>query len=603
MNGVRDLFAELGITLGRGDDRNAPCRCFANPDAHRHDDRNHSCSVSLISGAWKCHACGARGSAYDALIAHRYEPRAAMDTLRRHGLADDNPTARRTTPALAPPADVPGTPMSDATIARLGELRGWTRDAITHLDLRIDGDRVAIPLTDADGQPAGAVRYQPNPQLRHDKGPRGRKMLAAAGSTRSLFPAPERVTGDPLWIVEGEPDAIAAHSIDLPAVGIPGADGWNDDWAPRFAGRRVVICCDCDEAGRKLAQRVSAALAPVADEVKVLDLNASTDSGYDIGDLVREGRDCPDSVRRLLHGMARETEPVATDGGRHAQRIDRWRQVLTEIVDGNGTEHTPIPQPVENLNQATYGGVRPGELVVVAGYTSHGKSVLADMILDHAAADGRRCHLYMTEMTLRDRGERLLARRTGIPFGRIRRRDLHDHDRDELRAAIEALDYGATLASDWTVEHVCQDIARCGWDLAVVDLLHGFQYDGERELTQHVKALAAAARASTKHGPGTCLVLACHLNDGQMAGRADIRAPKPGKHSLKGASSIRQDADTIILTWLEEDEHGVAGTDGEVWIAKGRNSGSRAVEVSLNPVSMSFEEREATPTWAKAGAA
>jgi hypothetical protein len=600
---VRDLYAQLGVTLGRGDDRNAAARCFANPDAHRHDDRNASCSVSLSTGAWKCHACGAHGGAYDACLAHRLDPAQAMDALRRHDLADDDqPAPARATPRQQPPAPVtaatpptaPGVPPKVAE--RLHELRGWTAEAIRRLDLRLNGDRVVIPLTLPDGSPAGELRYQPNP-LRRNGQP---KMLAAAGTQRCLYPPPERVTGDPLWIVEGEPDAISAASIDLPAVAVPGANGWRDEWAPRFAERRVVICTDCDQPGRTLAQQVAAALTPVAAEVRVLDLATGRSDGFDLGDLVHDGRDQPVSVRRLLHAAARETKPVARDGGRHAQRIERWQRILTEIIDGHADDTAPIPLPFPALNTATYGGLRPGELVVVAGYTGHGKSVLADMVLDHAAAAGYRCHLYMTEMTLRDRGERLLARRTGVPFGRIRSRNLRDHDRDELRHAIEALDYGATLAADWSVEQVCEDIARCGWDLAVVDLLHGFPYDGERELTAHVKALATAARASTNHGPGTCLLLACHLNDGQMAGRRELGAPKPGKHSLKGASSIRQDADTIILTWLKEDEHGVAGTDGEVWIAKGRNSGGRSVAVELDATNMRFRERTATPTFAEA---
>ena len=63
-------------------------RCFADPGAHRREDRNPSCSVNVINGAWQCHACGARGGAYDAALAKSYTPRSAIDLMIAHGLIE-----------------------------------------------------------------------------------------------------------------------------------------------------------------------------------------------------------------------------------------------------------------------------------------------------------------------------------------------------------------------------------------------------------------------------------------------------------------------------------------------------------------------------------
>jgi hypothetical protein len=77
---------------------NVTVRCFAQPDAHQHGDRSPSCSVSLASGAWECHGCGARGGAYDAARETGRSPRSAMDLLIAHGLAEPRAAVRQTAP-------------------------------------------------------------------------------------------------------------------------------------------------------------------------------------------------------------------------------------------------------------------------------------------------------------------------------------------------------------------------------------------------------------------------------------------------------------------------------------------------------------------------
>ena len=53
---IRGFYHQLGIQLPERPCIEASVRCFADPDAHRREDRDPSCSVNLISGAWKCHA-------------------------------------------------------------------------------------------------------------------------------------------------------------------------------------------------------------------------------------------------------------------------------------------------------------------------------------------------------------------------------------------------------------------------------------------------------------------------------------------------------------------------------------------------------------------
>src|SRR6266699_3569735 len=69
---IRGYYAALGIQLPGWAGTEATVRCFADPDAHRRSDHDPSCSVNLEHGAWHCHACGAKGGAFDAATARGY---------------------------------------------------------------------------------------------------------------------------------------------------------------------------------------------------------------------------------------------------------------------------------------------------------------------------------------------------------------------------------------------------------------------------------------------------------------------------------------------------------------------------------------------------
>ena len=104
-----------------------------------------------------------------------------------------------------------------------------------------------IPVRDDTHRLVGLRRYQPW------RAPGEPKMLAAPGSHRALLPHPAAEASEQVPLVEGEPDMIAARSRGLPAVAVPGVDGWRTAWASLFAGWRVVEVMHCDEDGRAAA--------------------------------------------------------------------------------------------------------------------------------------------------------------------------------------------------------------------------------------------------------------------------------------------------------------------------------------------------------------
>lgn len=301
---VRGFYAALGIELPGWAGANANVRCFADPDAHAHEDRRPSCSVSTEHGAWLCWSCGARGGAYDAALAVGHTPASAIQLMIRFGLAeprsDHEPTARRSgvrvksIAARRPLAGLPSLIVSEHEVdcwrealfcdrgrevrRALAAGRLWSEVVMRELELGFDGARITIPIRNGAGGLRGLLRYRPGAEP---------KMLAARGTRLGLIPHPVREPGGPLTLVEGPADMLALRSHGCPAIAVPGDHAWRREWARLLEGREITIVMDCDLAGRTAAQRIAHDLGQSA-AVRILDLAPQRSDGFDVTDWLRQ---------------------------------------------------------------------------------------------------------------------------------------------------------------------------------------------------------------------------------------------------------------------------------------------------------------------------
>lgn len=307
---VRAFYASIGIELPVRATLNATVPCFAQPDAHQHGDRSPSCSVSLASGAWNCHGCGARGGAYDAARDAGHSPRSAMELLIAHGLAeprpaDHRPANRQTRHAPpAPKANRAAAPAAMTPLAageddiaswaamleddgrlsrRLALERAWGIRVIRQLQIGFDGVRITIPVRDAQGSLQGVCRYDPF-------GQREPKMLALPGTRLGMIPHPGRIAQKYVVLVEGPPDMIAARSCGLAAIAVPGTSAWQPAWAEQLSGKHVTLVMDCDTPGRAAAAKIAPSLSAAGSRVDVVDLAPGRSDGYDLTDRILERR-------------------------------------------------------------------------------------------------------------------------------------------------------------------------------------------------------------------------------------------------------------------------------------------------------------------------
>lgn len=251
--------------------------------------------------------------------------------------------------------------------------KGWRTATMRRLGVRANGDgRVTL----------GGVAYMPG-------APSDEKTRAAKGASRDLWPDPATVDGDTLYVVEGEPDAVSAAQIDLPAVGVPGTNGMKADFAERLGAgrRRVVVIADSDAPGRKAAAEWAAAIAAHCADVRVLDLNPLRDNGFDLGDLVAETDEADrKALRRQIERAGEICETV-----KPPEREPGW---LT------GEPMDPIAVAAEPITTTPgFPFAHAGAGILVSGPTGAGRSSLAQAGAYDAAKHGIRVAYLGSEVT------------------------------------------------------------------------------------------------------------------------------------------------------------------------------------------------------------
>lgn len=371
---VEDFLARLeGV---HGDAPQWSARCPA------HDDRAPSLTVGLGEGGrilvscWAgctvediCHAAGVTvGDLFD------------KEAKRNESLGLGLQLQRALTPPL-PSAEE----MHDDQLALLRSLdthkailrlKGWNYHALAAMDIGLRGNRLMIPVRDLDGELTQYLRYWPESRP---------KMLATRGHKRT----PLYVLHDagPLWIVEGETDAISVACAGFAVIGAPGASAKaHAEWCEPARGRDVIVCMDHDEPGRKAAAKwAQTATHKGAASVRVVSWHAQAE-GYDVSELLLELGGDPGRFRAELEKLAAAAEPFETN---------REAPVPTTAPDLNGYEPgevilTPLSSfRVRRLRMLWRERVPVGRVGIVFGPPGLGKStLLALMAADVTQAGG-----------------------------------------------------------------------------------------------------------------------------------------------------------------------------------------------------------------------
>jgi replicative DNA helicase len=252
---------------------------------------------------------------------------------------------------------------------------------------------------------------------------------------------------------------------------------------------------------------------------------------------------------------------------------------LGAVSDGSAAQ--AITSGYADLDRLV-GGFKPGDLVVVAGRPSTGKSSWALGTARAVAATGVGAVFFSREMTQRGLAGRLTAWETGVSTGMLERGEAQQEHYDAAVAAgaralplyIQATAESVAEIAAWGRKAVLE-----GARLLVVDYLQLLVPERKRDSTHdEIAGISAALKRTAKELD--VVVLALSQLSRAPEGRKDKR---PTMADLRGSGAIEQDCDLGLLLFREEmhtprpDNVGIA----EVIVAKNRNGPTGVVRVQF----------------------
>ena len=266
-----------------------------------------------------------------------------------------------------------------------------------------------------------------------------------------------------------------------------------------------------------------------------------------------------------------------------AQRIDD----LYQLDDPNGV--TGIPSGYSDLDQKT-AGLQPGDLIIIAGRPSMGKTSLALNIAEHVGMEaGLPVAIFSMEMGAAQLTMRLLGSVGKLDQHKMRIGQLEDEDWPKLTNALGVLNEAPIFIDEGSALNSYEVRARARrlhrqqgkLGLIVIDYIQLMSAANEQstenratevsEISRSLKALAKELNVP---------VVALSQLNRSVESRPDKR---PMMSDLRESGAIEQDADVIMFIYRDEvynpetAEKGVA----EIILSKQRNGPTGTVKLTL----------------------
>jgi replicative DNA helicase len=199
-------------------------------------------------------------------------------------------------------------------------------------------------------------------------------------------------------------------------------------------------------------------------------------------------------------------------------------------------------------------GLQPGDLVLIGGRPSTGKTALAMQFAQTGALRGDAALVFSLEMSDMQLAMRAIANASGVSFRRLRSGDMQDDDWPRMTAGVSALAESPIIVDDSPGLSLLELRARArraarqhDLKLLVVDYLQLMVVDrraesrhlGLAEISGGLKGLAKELKVP--------IIALSQLN-------RDAAKREPGLESLRDSGGLEADADIIMLLHRDSDE-------------------------------------------------
>ena len=315
-------------------------------------------------------------------------------------------------------------------------------------------------------------------------------------------------------------------------------------------------------------------------------LRRLVEAGTRIVQLAYSTGDADDVVDQAQAEVYAVTERRASEDYLRLSEIMEGALDEIDAINSRGGQLTGVPTGFADLDQLT-NGLHPGQLVIVAGRPSLGKSALAvDFLRSAAIKHGLPSCIFSLEMGRNEITMRLLSAESRVPLHSMRSGTMTDQDWTRLARRMGEVSSAPLFIDDSPNMSLMEIRAKCrrlkqrhDLRLVIVDYLQLMSSprrveNRQQEVSEFSRSLKLLAKELD-----VPVVALSQLNRGPEQ-RAD---KKPQLSDLRESGSLEQDADVVILLHREdayERESPRAG-EADLIVAKHRNGPTATVTVAF----------------------
>lgn len=285
------------------------------------------------------------------------------------------------------------------------------------------------------------------------------------------------------------------------------------------------------------------------------------------------------------------------------------QQVYEQIMNHDGALLTGLPSGYHELDEMT-SGFQQGDLVIVAGRPSMGKTAFGLCVAEYLAIDDRRPVIFFSlEMGRQQVAQRLLCSRGRVDAHKLRRGFLDERELGNLGQLCGQLESAPLFVDDTPGMSVLEIRAKArrlksreDIQAVFVDYLQLMHNPGQESRQQEIAAISRGLKGLGRE-LGVPVIAMAQLNR-SVEGREGNR---PRMSDLRESGAIEQDADVVILLHREEYyKHSTDAVDdsikgvAEAIIAKQRNGPVGTVKLAFFKQFTRFDNYHQGPVPAQA---
>jgi replicative DNA helicase len=284
----------------------------------------------------------------------------------------------------------------------------------------------------------------------------------------------------------------------------------------------------------------------------------------------------------LVDAAERRVFEIAERGKRRGSGFQSIKQILPATIDrldelyNSDSDITGLPSGFDDLDRMT-AGLQAGDLVIVAGRPSMGKTSFAMNIAEHAAIGvGVPTAIFSMEMSAEQLTFRLISSLGRVNQSHLRTGRFSDEDWSRINAAVSIMSQAKLFIDDTPAMSPTEIRARArrlkrehGLGLIVLDYLQLMQIGGSTEnRATEISEISRSLKALAKELEVPVIALS-QLNR-SVEQRTDKR---PVMSDLRESGAIEQDADVIAFIYRDEVYNKETMRKGiaDIIIAKQRN--------------------------------